>query len=221
MVQPYHTIPAIAASQKRMIANFGDKAYEHHVGTVACSLLQHYFPLSNGYTITPEQIQYHKKRPDFVVEKLAYQLPLESGHLRSTLFVEIKRNKGDSWRKVMEQAANAAVFAADQDHSLATHVMIIRGKEVAFFEYYNYRTYLMEERVTNFHGLVPLTQRVPREQKESEGLIAISSNLPANVGTTLEFEVPYIFSLDLHQDVIHKLFNYLDTGRPRDHAKEY
>jgi hypothetical protein len=122
--------------------------------------------------------------------KLADLLPLEYGDLRLTLFVEIKKNKGDSWTKVIEQAANAAVFAADEDEILATHLIIMRGKEIAFFEYYNYRTYLKDAKVINFEGLIPVTKKVPRGQKELEGLLAITSNLPANQGTTLEFGSP-------------------------------
>jgi hypothetical protein len=67
MSQPYkQTLPIRLALDR---ARNSTTHFEHRVDTVVCSLLQKYYPLTQGWMITPEQIQGNQKRPDFVIEK--------------------------------------------------------------------------------------------------------------------------------------------------------
>lgn len=159
------TLPAFTLACKRVQNPPGNHS-EHHVGTVACSLLQHYFPISEDWTITPEVIQDDKKRPDFVVETLTRPLtPAVKPLLEPAIFVVIKKRGGDSFVKTMTQAAEAAVRASDMKDDLAVFSIVVRGVDIGFFEYYNYRTQLDDMNVENYEGLIPLTQKVPASQR--------------------------------------------------------
>lgn len=193
--------------------------YEHHVGTVICSLLSHYFPVTEDWTITPEGIQDNRKRPDFVIEKATPPLgPVGDDILAPAIFVEIKKFKGLSLVKTMSQAADAAVSASDMKDDLAVFAIIVRGLEIGFFEYYNYRTALDEDRVKNTEGLIPLTQKVPVGQTESPELLQIIQGLPNDLKKADDLMTPCFFDILKDADNVEKLFNYIKKGKPREHC---
>jgi hypothetical protein len=138
--------------------------------------------------------------------------------LQPKLFVEINKLGGDSLKKTMEQAADAAKFAADEDESMSIMLIIIWGNEIAFYEYYNYRTELEDKGVKNYKGLIPLAQKVPKGQIENVDLTNIVENLSHTAKKSTEFETPCIFNLTEHGDIIHNLFEYVKNNNTREHC---
>ena len=124
--------------------------YEHHVGRVLCTLLPIYFSATKDYTITPEQIQREKNRPDFCVEILD-----EQNNLTPYLFAEVKKKQGDSIHKAMEQLGDAIVDTIDKKslkESYSCFAIVVRGLEIGFFEYFNYVDDLDIEGIQNRNG---------------------------------------------------------------------
>ena len=174
----YLTFPAFTLALKR-VQNPPRNHYEHHVGTMVCSQLPRYFPISENWTITPEKIQADRKKPDFVVETFTPALsPAVNPLLEPAIFVEIKKVGGDSFVKTMTQAAESAVRASDMKDDFAVFLIVVRGEDIGFFEYYNFRTLLDDEEVENFEGLISLTQKVPPGQRESPELMQIIQGFP-------------------------------------------
>jgi hypothetical protein len=214
----YLNLPAFTLALKR-VQNPPGNHYEHHVGTVVCSLLQHYLPISENWTITPEVIQDDKKRPDFVVETFTPALSSAVNPLlEPAIFVEIKKLGGDSFVKTITQAAGAAVRASDMKDDLAVFSIVVRGVDIGFFEYYNYRTLLDENDVENFEGLIPLTQKVPAGQRESPELLQIIQGLPNDLQKPNCHTSPSFFNIWRHAQQIEELFNYIKKESPRNHC---
>ncbi len=199
--------------------------YEHTVGTVSCALLQHYFPLANGWIITPEQRQIHLKKPDFVVEKLSNK------DLIPHIFVECKKHKGDSFDKIMRQVSVAATMAAEfkSQDDFSVFVIACRGLEIAFFEYYNYHTVLDESNIYHYEGLIPLTCPLDKQEDYFRKLTPLTlTSIPTSqdeltnlgVKSSREMEHSYIWDLSnaKHQNYIHMLFLHMIQGSPRQHV---
>lgn len=204
-----------------------DEPFEHHVGTVVNSLLHLYFP--NGtWTITPEKIQPDRKRPDFVVERIE-----NNASLQPHLFVEIKKKGGDSFAAAMRQAGDATVEVLDemgvQNSNFATFVVVVRGMEIGFFEYYNYRELLDDEDISNYEGLISLTQPIP-QQRSSYQLPALTNFIaslpqglkkPMGRGNSILYGTPCIFHLQSHVGLVGWMFEYISRNIPREHIGEY
>ena len=127
-----------------------DLPYEHHVGRVLCTLLPIYFSATKDYTITPEQIQTQRKRPDFCVEILD-----EKDDLAPYLFAEVKKKQEDSFDKAMEQLSDAIVHTIDEKShggSYSCFAIVVRGLEIGFFEYFNYISELDGEGIQHQYG---------------------------------------------------------------------
>lgn len=234
MSQFYLELPPIRLAIERLKNPPENKHYEHLVGTVSCSLLQFYYPLSENWSITPEQIQHYELseyikqqakslkikspayRPDFVVEQVSI-----FSELKPKIFMEIKKVQSSIFKEAMEQVADAMVAQADkQDTSFSFFAIVQSGLEIAFFEYYNYRDVLDEDEVAHYKGLIPLTQEVPLavKQKESKELVEIIRALPRTLKDTPEHKVPYIFNLEQHAEHIDKMFKYMKNNKQREHT---
>lgn len=218
----YTQVPSILLALER-VKNHSNNPYEHHVGTVVNSLLQLYFPVGD-WAITPEQIQPDRKRPDFVVERVQ-----GSAGLEPHLFVEIKKMGGESFVAAMRQIGNAVVECVDEMGQLrgdyATFVVIVRGLEIGFFEYYNYRELLDEEGISNYKGLISLTQPIPQNRSASQPLFLAPfiANLPQGLekpkgtGNSIVYDTACIFHLQKHARHVCWMFDYIFNNIPRDH----
>lgn len=222
LLNDYTQIPSIRLALERVI-NQSNKSYEHHVGTAVNSLLQLYFPIGS-WAITPEQIQTSKKKPDFVVERAE-----NNTKLQPYLFVEIKKIEGQSFISAMRQAGDAVIECLDEMGQLkddfATFVVIVRGIQIGFFEYYNYRELLDDENISNYYGLISLTQPIPQNRSASQPstLASYITNLPKGlekpkgVGSSIVYDTACIYDLQKHVGHVSWMFNYISGNIPRDH----
>ena len=188
--------------------------YEHLASTLVCSLLQHYYPLNEGWIITPEPRQEHGKKPDYVVEKI------QNGILTPHIFIEVKKVKGHLFENAIQQIADAVNLYADTNDNYSTFIIVVRGLDMIFLEYYNYRSVLTEDNIVHYFGTIPLTQPAP-DGLQPQALTNITNSLPYSLTPLAPFEVPPIFSMesDIHRNHIHNMFEYMKNNIPRNHVK--
>ena len=195
---------------------------EHVVSRYVCTVLRYYYTTKEEYTITPEQIQEHGKKPDYVVEKLIdTEDPYENElpKFKRILFVEVKRPK-KNWLDTMTQVSDAAVVVADEEEHLCTYVAVVIGTQIGFFEYYNYRDELDQEDIRHHSGLTPVLLELPAEVKEEPLHISTRQKAAITYGTGKLFDqfgnTPCIFDFTLphHRPIIHDLFTMIKHKVP-------
>ena len=126
---------------------------------------------------------------------------------------------GDSFTNTMKQAGNAVMAADEYRNDLAVFMILVRGMEIGFFEYFNYRDELNTQGVENFEGLVPLTQPLPKGVTEDFDLFYIQQTVPMEtLVSTPSLPTPCFFNFDTHETHIVQMFDYMQNHQPRDHS---
>ena len=200
----------------RVTAPVEETHYEHRVSSVVSALLQHYFSIQHGWLITPEQRQYLGDKPDFVVEGLDRSTSTGGNPiLRPHLFVECKKTKGKDFFAIMDQISKAMEMPAElETETLSFFAIGCRGRFISFYEYYNFRSYLDEEGIPHYEGMVPLTN-IPGYPNGDElsrlKVQAISEYHDNGIAT-------HIWDLadPQHRDYIHLLFTHIVKNIPRE-----
>lgn len=135
----------------------GTNSMEHRTGTLANSLVNHYFNLKKIFVITPEQIQdISRKRPDFAIERL------EGDTFIPLAFVEIKSLVNSDFNSIMDQLYDTILHTVDfEGGAFSVYVIAMKASKIAFFQFYSYVTLLDEYGVPNYKGFIPLNQLIP------------------------------------------------------------
>ena len=228
------------SNQIKLIQSLNDylnntiKVYEDSVGSLVYWLLDYYFDCEK-WSKTPEQVQTTRKRPDMMVSGLY------KGKLVPKILVEIKKYKGDSFKKIMKQIDMSGLTAVSEtadetkfDGPAMFH-LAVRGTEIAFMERYNYKDILDEEEIPNYSGIIPLTQpvntKVGIENEELKHLFEemwkrsskkISNHFPydedINNNNYAKRGQYYVFDMEKDHEIISKLFYYISSNLPRIHV---
>ena len=200
---------------------------QHHeadVERVVNSILQKYFPQSEGWSLVPEFLVPEGKRPDILVEKYN-----SAGSVRTTrerfvprIFLELKSGKGASLERAMEQATSSLVTITDRmtDKDFSLFLAVVKGNHIGFFEYHNDRRNLYEDRTPQCLGAVPFNL-VPRTPQTPPGrpyypLIG-TGRIPCKVDVydKERKDMPANF-LEFQKDdaLIQEMFNWMNGNNP-------
>jgi hypothetical protein len=227
-----------SSNQIKLIQSLNDylnntvKVYEDSVGSLVYWLLDYYFDCEK-WSKTPEQVQNTRKRPDMMVSGLY------KGKLVPKILVEIKKYKGDSFKKIMKQIDMSGLSAVSEtadetkfDGPAMFHVAV-RGTEIAFMERYNYKDILDDAEIPNYSGIIPLTQPVNTEvgieNEELKHLFEemwersskkISNHFPYDEDMNNNYAIRgqyYVFDMEKDHEIISKLFYYISSNLPRIH----
>jgi hypothetical protein len=115
-------------------------------------LLNKYFPDEENWSKVSQFLVPEIKRPDRVVEKFDES----TGSFTPVIYVELKSEKGDSTKKALEQSTSSMPELLDSmGGNFSTFLIIIKGHYIAFFEYHNDRSNLVEDGVPSYKGAVP------------------------------------------------------------------
>lgn len=118
-----------------------DPAQGNWVKALASSLLNHYFPPVNGWTVATGHTRNISNRPaDSIILRIQRLLPGER-KLADHIMVEAKTNSTDDLDADLGQLENAI----KQSHTQSCWVVLFHGLDVLFYEY---------------HGHLPETQRL-------------------------------------------------------------
>ncbi len=210
--------------------------YEHHVGSWACTMLARHFN-TKDFLITPEMSNIQtNKRPDFTIEKYCES----QNNLRTHVFYEIKKHKGDHLEKALEQVIEAIYMTGDETGVHEFFVIIQRGLEIGFFEFQTtFHPEMDEKEIDHFKGCVPLlfsneqigSYNGPKKELMKNKVEEILSNKHSGVQKLLhqntkkdeeslddakKVHTPCIFNLEKHKEEVDLLFHYISTAKPRE-----
>ena len=231
--------PVLLLAQERIIfpsvtSNQKSIHYEHQVGTWACTMLaKHFGP--HAYLITPEMfIHGTNKKPDFIIEKYCEQ---ERDKSKFNVGYELKKQGGEVFDKAVSQVSNAISQLHDiQYGSIEMFVIVQRGRQIAFFDYFSYHSLLEEEGINHFKGCVPLTylheKLVFQNEKIKSEMENLINDLPGDVEYLVEenekrkssssltqadeIVTPCVFDLEIHSFEINFLFHYMANFHSRE-----
>lgn len=200
--------------------------YEHSVSSIISALLQHYFPITKGWLITPEQRQMGGKIPDFVIEGLDFTNS-EDPVFQTHIYVECKKEKGSSFLSILGQLSKQMIETADESHSMNLFAIAIRGTKITFLEYHNYRDHVVERGIPHFLGLIPLQLEDYPGPQEMIRLKVESYFNPEGGEEGREGEIPgKDLRLDMwdlnnpeHHPYIHRFFEHMALNQPRYFSK--
>lgn len=115
-------------------------------------LLNRYYPDEEHWSKVPQFLVPEIRRPDRVVEKYME----DSGTFVPKIYVELKSQKGDSLEKALKQSTSSLPQLVDNvEEDFAMFLIILKGHYIAFFEYHNDRSNLVEDGVPSYSGAVP------------------------------------------------------------------
>lgn len=149
----YRDVPLVESAITILDGNH----HEADVERAIFSILQIYFPVTEGWSLVPEFSVPELKRPDVLVEKYSgpdpSKRPLDL--FTSKIFLELKSGTGDSFEKALNQVTSSLVTLTDRKEQTSIFVIVMKGKKIGFFEYHNDRSNLSEEGIPQYLGLVP------------------------------------------------------------------
>lgn len=223
---------ALRLAEERIQSPANNKPYEHHVGTWACTMLSRHF--TGDFLITPEKIENQsKKRPDLTIEKLNENVPNVSVY--HVAYELKKKDSEEQLYDALNQVTKAIGQISEEEGSVEMFVIVQRGMELGFFEYFSYKNMLDEEDIENFKGCVPLTYKHKSllfvEEEAEKKLSEIIKNLPSDLSHLISkplrrkssdtlneadnIQTLCIFNLNIHKNEIDSLFHYIATFSPR------
>jgi hypothetical protein len=128
---------------------------ESDVERAIALIFGHIFPQTEGWSNVPQYLVPEIKRPvEKYTDSHGHKGPRES--FCPHIFVELKSAKGDSLEKAVNQATSSMAQSVDNlGGSFAIYLVIVKGKDIAFFEYHNDRSNLYEDGVQNHKGAIP------------------------------------------------------------------
>ena len=176
----YLSVPTIYKALHRI---YEGNTNEHRTSTATSGLLQHYFPVRDGFITTPEQIQViSNKKPDFTVERL-----VDKNEFVPHLFVEIKSLINSNFNDILDQLHDAVLSTVDLTAgNFSVYVIAMKGAKIAFFELHSYACLLDEYGITNYKGFIPLGY-----------CMAQSEYMSINEGATIIDYLNYIKKIDV------------------------
>lgn len=137
---------------KAAVDKLDSSHHEYDVGRAVLSILRNYFPQNQGWTIVPEFLVPEKKRPDYCIEKFAGGV---SPFFTPKVFVEMKSGTGATTEKALDQITSSMVQAIDRlGGEFTCFLIIVKGKQIGFFEYHNDRSNLSEDEVQQHFGAI-------------------------------------------------------------------
>ena len=143
----YYYPPAVERAIQEIIDPKKETPYEDHVSRAITTITSMYFSPFNGFTITPEQKQSNRKKPDISVEQLI------DNELCSHMFVEMKKRGGQSIEHAMKQLEEAIQTTLDeQQQDFCCFAIVVRGTRIGFFEFHGYFELLHEQGIENKYG---------------------------------------------------------------------
>jgi len=239
---PYLSSPALRAAKLRIENPPNAKSYEHHVGTWMGTLLKNVFQ-EDKWTITPEQRDiYSKNIPDFSIEKLS------DNTLKPHLFVEIKKRGGQSLAEALLQLIGSIDETLEEQGNSTgdqyqAYVIVQRGLDIGFFEYYNLDALEMSERgldeTHHFQSCISLTQPILLHEEDYIGVQDRNQPAPWKYPTpglkrladpslgrledldvctqneARNYNVPCIFNINYHENEINNLMSWIMETDPR------
>lgn len=126
--------------------------HEYEVGRAVVAILRKYFPQDKGWTIVPEFLVPERKKPDYCVEKFTGGT---SPTFTPKVFIEIKSRQGDTTEKALDQVTSSMVQTVDRlGGDFACFIILVKGKQIGFFEYHNDRSNLAEDGVMHHYGAI-------------------------------------------------------------------
>jgi hypothetical protein len=235
---PYLSSPTLQRAKKNIQEPFDGKSYEHHVGTYMGTLLKNVF-CGEPWALTPEKKDdFSKKIPDFVIGKL------EDNELFPHLFVEIKKKGGDRFEKALNQTVEDIAFTMDhwgsktkEMNRFEAFVIVQRGLDIGFFEYYNGADDLRENGIPHFRGCVSLTQDTPEYRTGENKPAVVPSTTPglktlmfdderlrSSTDPSVEnirkdawgYPTPCIFNINEHEYEINLMMSHMLAKKPRE-----
>ena len=150
--QTYRQTPIIEAALQKMLNSEEREQYE--VERVILTIFRKYFTLEDNWAITPEYRVPEKKRPDFCLEKFS----MTDQEFQPKVFLELKSMVGDSVQKATGQAIASLPMTMDfLGKDFDSFLIVVRGREIAFYEYHNDVSDLDEDGIANINGAVPFS----------------------------------------------------------------
>lgn len=115
----------------------------------------------------------------------------------------------------MDQVSKAIVLPAElETDTLSFFAIASRGKNISLYEYYNFRSYLEEEDIPHYKGMVPLTN-IPGYPDGDElsrlKVQAITEYHDKGISTHI-----WDLSDPQHKDYIHRLFTHIVYNQPKE-----
>ena len=202
-------------------------SFEHRTSSIVSVYLNHFFPVINGWVITPEQSTLTNNKPDFSVEG---QYHTNSNHhlntstnflyltgvwntgvntgvetLRPAIFVECKSaSSSDNFKSILNQINDAIIANIGDSKIPACYAIAIKGTKIAFFTFIPDEEGLEAENYPHYKGFtsLPSTYTPPQESitllPETMPLDDDNNAVAELWDTALIYHQPYIEEIFLH-----------------------
>lgn len=138
-----------------------------------------------------------------------------ANHLATSYICGVQKKGWLSIFAIMNQLSKAMVMPAElETQTLSFFTISCRGKLISFHEYYNFRSYLDEEKIPNHRGMVPLTS-IPGYP---DGYELHRLQVQADTEYYDNGISTHIWDLSdpRHRDYIHQLFTHVVKYQPKE-----
>lgn len=163
-------------------------------------ILSHYFPVVEGWLVTPQLESSNRQIPDLTVERV------NGSAIQPHIYVELKSVIGRSLRSAIDQIADAT---ADNFEEGEGFLFVAKGSKIGFLERYRY---ISQQEPHSYRQIMPFNQEIPGFHEHPDRPTYVGGSRP----TFPETGRSYVLDVRKDREKVHEVFTWMKWNDARD-----